>query len=795
MADKHKKAKPAHGAGSSRRIKRRLSPSAQQQGLSAEAEHVASAPQASRSRKKQRTGGVLSFFQRTPKPKSERPQKRFKWLKRCLLAFAILLVCAGAFLVIYVNSTTQNDFLWLDLEQIPYKDATVLYAKDPDETEWQVYATLPSTQYKEYIEGSRMPQQLKDAFVAIEDKDFYNHSGVSFKRTLYAFVNEAKYIFTGSYIGGDSGRRQGASTIDQQLIKNLTRDDESNSLAGYLRKVQEIWRALKLDKQYDKDTILEAYLNTISFTGNTAGVQAEAQKLFGKDADQLTLAECASLAAITRNPSRYNPVNNPEEHLNRRNYVLSEMADQGYITAQQAEEAQAEPLNLDYQGEPVREQEVTSYFTDALMESVIGELGDEYGLSRAEATHLLYNGGLRIYTTVSPTLQASMEEVMETASVYPRRTTTVNGALVDDDGEPLLDEDGNQLYGDIQITPQAAMVSLDYDGGVAAVVGGLGEKTISRGFNRGTSAVRQVGSTMKPIGPYAVAFEENRITWSSAFLDSPVGQEEDEKTGEMVDWPKNVTNTYTEKDILVKDAMARSVNTIAVRVGEVAGTRSIYNFVKNKLEITTIVRKDAKPGPMVLGSSTYGITPLEMAKAYAMFGNGGQVPEVRYFINIENGAGTVLLRGSQTSTQAISEDTAYVMNRLLRQVMIGDGTASGMSVPGDMDSVGKTGTTSDHRDHWFIGLTPYYVTASWYGYDENIELQVDSRNHPPTLAWRRVMQEGQAGLPARQFPVDSTVVEAAYCTTSGYAAGSSCPSATGYYRSDNLPKQGCPVHG
>lgn len=747
-------------------------------------------------RKKARKAKKRRAYRETPaermhrwrQERKSRPRSRKRTIGTIVVTCLALLVLLGVSLSVFWIYTTRNDDLWLDLDQIPYKNETILYYTDQQSGENHVYTTLPGTQNKEYVPPEQIPQQLRDAFVAVEDKNFYDHGGVDIPRTIYAFFNEIRYRITGS------GLRQGASTIDQQLIKNLTRDDSNSSMASYLRKLREIYRAWRLEANYSKDEILHAYLNTISFTGNTAGVQAEAKKQFGKTVDQLSLAECASLATITRNPYRYDPATNPEEHKTRRDYILGLMLEQGYIDQGRHDEAVATPVSVTGNKDPERPQYITSYFTDAVMDEVVSELVSQRGITRSEASNLLYNGGLRIYTTVVPELQESMEATMTSAWLYPRPGQQTTGGLTNDIGEVLLDDDGNQLIGEYTAYPQAAMVSLDYEGGVCAVVGGLGEKTLSRGFNRSTQANRQVGSTMKPIGPYAVAFKQNRITWSSPFYDGPVQQIEDEKTGEMIDWPSNVTNYYTEKDILVREALAHSVNTIAVRVGERAGIGNVYRFVKNDLKIPTIVGADKDAGPMVLGSSTHGISPVEMAKAYAMFGNGGYIPTVHSFSQINNGTGGTLLAKDISSEQVLDTESAYILNRLMREVVT-NGTAAGMSVPGTMDSVGKTGTTSDNRDHWFIGLTPYYVTASWYGYDENMPLTVNNSAHPPTLAWRQVMQQGQAGLPAIDFPSGGNVGVYNYCTVSGAAAGPNCPAAQGYYKNDHQPESGCPVHG
>ena len=734
------------------------------------------------------------FAQREKAPRRPRPRKKRSLKAKVVLALLLLVLLGIGSLGVYLGVSTRNDDLWLDLDQIPYKTETIIYAKEKN-GDWEEYASLPCTQNKQYVEGSLMPRYLKDAFIAVEDKDFYSHHGVNLLRTVYAALNEVKYALTGSYFGGEDGIKIGASTITQQLVKNLTRDDDDDGLAGYLRKIREIWRALRMDASYDKETILEAYLNTISFTDNTAGVAAEAEKLFGTTVDKLTLAQCASLAAITRSPARYNPVTQPEAHLERRNYVLDQMLEEGFITQQEHDAAVAEPLKITGTGrDPERDNTPTDYFTDALIEDLIADLAQQRGLSRSEATRLLYDGGLRIYATVVPTLQETMEQMLESGALYPRPGVTVTAELEDEDGNPILDENGNPKTGPVTVYPQAAMVSLNYEGELCAVVGGLGEKEISRGFNRGTQALRQVGSTMKPIGAYVLGIEENKINWSSALEDSPVRQIEDEETGEKKDWPRNFSGSYSNKDLLVADALARSINTIAVRVGERVGVGKIYRFTTKELGISSFVAADKDSGPMILGSSTTGVTPEEMAGAYSIFGSGGSFTTIHSYTSVVRGTGETLLEPKIETKQVISSDTAYIMNRLLAGVMQGAGTGAGYSVNDGMDSVGKTGTTSDNRDHWFIGLTPYYVTASWYGYDENLPLEVNYSAHPPTLAWRNVMRAAQRALPKKEFPVDDTVEQIEYCTVTGLLPGSGCPTATGYYKPDDRPVAVCPGH-
>lgn len=711
-----------------------------------------------------------------------------RWLRRAVAACCALAAAGAAALGVYLSRATANDFLWLDLEQLPHRDATVLYAQNAATGEWEEYARLESTQQKIWVDLEDIPLDMQHAFVAVEDKDFYKHSGVSWHRTIFAVLNELKRAVTGTYFGGDDGMKQGASTIDQQLIKNLTLDDDGSGLDGYLRKVREIWRALRLDAKYDKDVILEAYLNVISFTGNTAGVGAESIKLFNKPVSELSLAQCASIAAITKNPSRYDPVTHPENNIARRNYILQEMWQQGYITEEEYLAASAEPLGLSAGVVNVPETPTTSWFTDQVIEDVSDALGEKYGLDRSETTHLLYNGGLRIYTTVDADLQADMEQVMRYGGYFQRPGIPGTDYVYNEDGTRVTDENGDYVTQEVTEYPQAAMVTVDYEGRLRAVVGSLDDKTVSRAFNRGTDALRQVGSTMKPIGPYAVALQKDKIHWSTPFLDDAVELVTDEETGETTPWPANVTEVYTKENILVADAMAESVNTVAVRVGQTVGVGAIYNFVTDKLHITSFTADDRDYGPMVLGSSTYGVTPYELAGAYMIFGNGGVYTTLHSYESVQTGTGTEILVPQVESQQVIDSDTAWIMNRLLLGVMQGAGTGAGYSVPGEMESVGKTGTSSDNRDFWFVGLTPYYVTATWYGYDSGAALNVYNGTHAPARAWRAVMQRAQDGLAAKQFVQDESVVTAAYCTETGGLATDACPhTATGYYKHDALP--------
>lgn len=727
-------------------------------------------------------------------PAAKRRKKRSLPARLVMLCCA-LLACLAAWVCIDTALALRHDDLWLELEALPYRDATVLYTQNAQTGEWEEYTRLYATQQKLWVDMEEIPPDLQHAFVAVEDKNFYKHHGVAWMRTAYAVLNEGKHAVTGSYFGGADGAKQGASTITQQLVKNLTLDDSADGTAGYLRKVREITRALILDKKYSKDEILEAYLNVVGLTGNTAGVQAESYKLFNKPVSQLTLPQCASLAAITKNPSRYNPVTHPEANLQRRNYILQLMCEQGYISEAQRDEAMAAPLGLQEGIAPMRQNGVTSYFTDEVLREVTDDLTQEYGITRQQAAWLLYNGGLRIYTTVDAPLQSAMESAVQNGGAFRQSGLGVpsTAAVYNADGTVQTDENGQPVREPVTEYPQAAMVSVDYSGALKACVGGIGPKTVSRGFNRATQAQRQVGSTMKPIGAYVLALENNRIHWSSMFLDAPTRMVKDEKTGQETEWPANFSKTYSNQNMTVEYAFAHSINTVAVRVGQRAGVGRIYRFVRNTLGITGFTAQDKDEGPMILGSSTYGVTPYELAGAYMMFGSGGTVSTLHSYTQVQNGCGTALLQKQVQTKQAVSPGAAYVTNRLL-QTVVQYGTAAGYSVNDGMESVGKTGTSSDNRDFWFVGLTPYYCTAVWYGYDSGFALNNAGGTSAAAAAWQRVMRASQGGLPHKEFAAEPTVVQVQYCTQTGQTAGAGCPQTrTGYYLSDNIPPA-CTAH-
>ena len=447
----------------------------------------------------------------------------------CLGIMAGSLVAVGA--VYYVVQATANDGDLLDLDNIELSQSSVVMATDPDTGAQVEYATLRSSNsHRVWADLEQIPTNLQYAFICTEDKDFYNEPGVNFKRTIGAMVNE--------YLLPIYSSKQGASTLEQQLIKNLTDDKSASGIEGALRKLREIYRALCLSRSYSKETILEAYLNTISFTGTIQGVQTAANEYFNKDVSQLTLWECATIASITKNPTNYNPYTNPENLINRRNFLMYNMWQQGVISEEDYRNAAAQPLVLAEEEDTKKNSSVTSYFTDALFTELVQDIMDKENISESEAQKLLYTGGFTVESTVNTKVQSAMENLMLNTddAYFPAGWHEEEVTSISDDDVQVMNEDGTPktrtgddgtVYYYRNVRTQAAMVTLDYDGNVIAIVGGLGEKNKSLSLNRAYSVTRQTGSTIKPIGAYALGVEYGLVNWSTMLNNSPLYQKQD----------------------------------------------------------------------------------------------------------------------------------------------------------------------------------------------------------------------------------------------------------------------------
>ena len=714
-----------------------------------------------------------------------------RFIASCLCVCIILGSVAAVAVSLYVVKETQGDSDLLDLTQLELAYTTIIYSQqinDQGQPEWVEYQRLQSPEENRIWKPlNEISPYIQHAFVAVEDENFYTHPGFSFKRTVLAAINEVFRKLTGSYL---TGSQLGASTIEQQLIKNITGEDESSGIEGYARKVKEIFRAIALDNRFSKEEILEAYLNTIGLTGNTAGVEAGANQYFGKSAADVTIAEAASIAAITKNPSRFNPYTNPEEHLKRRDDIILFMQQQGYITQAEAEAAWATPLNLVEKttDENAAVQTDYSWFTDYLIEEVIADLVEANPLNRDDwnreaANDYLHNGGLRIYATVDPEVQSVMENVWLEGKYWEPMPIENYDDPNDPDDTPRT------------ITTQAAGVVINYKGELVGVAGGLGRKTENRGFNRGTGMTRQVGSTMKAVAAYPLGIDMDLINYSSVLMDDyfPIP---DGKGGTRTDWPSNWSGRYSHSMTTVYEALKQSLNTVAVRVGDWVTPRTMFEFARETLGITTLdENSDIDLAPMVLGATTTGLSPYELAGAYMMYGDGGRMTSLHSYTSVRDYQGNEILEKDIVTTQAIGEDTAYIMNRLLHSVLFDrGGTAYGIHPDANvMDSIGKTGTTNDNKDVWFVGLTPKYVMATWYGYDQNEPMddynsyyiyknKGSQKGHPGASAFAEVMDTVQADDEIVTWDMPETVEKGAFCTISGDIPTDGCPRGTGYYK-------------
>lgn len=764
--------------------------------------------------------------------KSPRPPKKGHPVLRFIGRTIVTMFCVGIMLgsalavgaVYYVVQATANDGDLLNLDNIELSQSSVVMATDRQTGAQVEYAVLRSSNsHRVWADLEQIPRNLQYAFICTEDKDFYTEPGVNFKRTIGAMINE--------YILPIYSSKQGASTIEQQLIKNLTDDDSSSGIQGALRKLREIYRALCLSRAYSKETILEAYLNTISFTGTIQGVQTAANEYFNKDVSQLTLWECATIASITKNPTNYNPYTNPENLINRRNFLMYNMWQQGIITEQEYRDAAAQPLVLaEEDASRNKAASTTSYFTDALFNEVVKDIMVKENVEESVAQKMLYSGGLTIEATVDPKLQRTMEQLMrnEGDAYFPAGWHEEEVTSISEDDQQVFNEDGTPktrtaedgtVYYYRNVRTQAAMVTLDYDGNVLAMVGGLGEKTKSLSLNRAYDVTRQTGSAIKPIGAYALGIEYGLVNWSTMLNNSPLYLKQDmiirdedycRRNGLMGmsdkqlkaypnawrSWPKNYGNNYGDNtDVPLWNGLARSLNTIAIRVGDLVGANNIFQFAYNTLQLDTLdPTNDVGLAQMVMGSQTRGVTPMALAAAFQIFYDG-QYTTPHLYTRVLDRDGNIYLEDNSTSYQALTPQTAYVMNRLLKNVLYSNvGTAGGRYPNSNgMESFGKTGTASDERDLWFVGGTPYYVTAVWWGYDAPYDMtktlsKSQAKTRTCVAAWKAFMEQAQADLPYKAFPKSDGVVERSYCTQSGLLASGSCPStAVGFYRADDLP--------
>ncbi|MCF6097026.1 penicillin-binding protein 1A [Thermovorax subterraneus] len=678
------------------------------------------------------------------------PRKRKLFLAKSLIPFLIfvfLLSCGSALglFLYYVKDTPP-----FDPQKLKPSETSIVY-----DSKGNVIAELHGGQNRIPVPLDEIPEHLKEAFIAIEDKNFYKHKGINFKSLIGAVWTD---IVTGGY-------RRGASTITQQLVKNVFLTHEKT----LKRKAQEAWLAIQVERHFTKDQILEFYLNHIYFGHSAYGVEAAAQTFFGKSVKDLTLAESAMLAGITKGPSIYSPYINFERAKERQAIVLNEMVDMGFITKEEAEKAKKEEIKL-VGLENAKADYKAPYFTDFVITQLAEDLQKELGLTESEAYEKIYNGGLRIYTTVDLEIQEAAEK-----------------ALADPKNYPYTKKDNNGIP-----QPQAAVVVIDpHTGYIKALVGGR-EHYKKLGLNRASQSYRQPGSAFKPIVVYTAAIDMG-YTAASVIDDSPVS---------YGNWsPQNYTRDFKGLTTIRK-AIADSVNVVAVKVLEKIGVDRGIEYAQ-KLGIKSLVlegRKNDRQLSIALGGLTKGVSPLELASAYGTLANQGIHVEPIAILKVVDKNGRTLLEHTPTKWTAVSPQVAFIMTDMMRSV-ITEGTAKRLA-DFPFPVAGKTGTTSDNKDVWFVGYTPHLVAAVWMGHDEPTPMKGVAGGYQPALIWKQIMTIAHKKLPKVGFPKPAGIEgPIAVCQDSGKIPTELCnndPRGSRiryeYFIKGTEPSEFCDVH-
>lgn len=714
----------------------------------------------------------------SPAPRPRRKHKKSTgrrvagWIGKVLGTLLLIGICTGAIMacyaVVYVKAIIlpQAKETLSSIQLFDVNQSSTMYYTDQETGELVEMRTLYGEENRVWVDYEDIPEDLINATVAIEDKRFYKHSGVDWIRTAKGVL----LMFTGADI-------QGGSTITQQLIKNMTEYDD----VTVKRKVLEIFTALEFEKTHSKEEILEWYLNYIYLGEGCNGVYTAALNYFGKELQNLTLAECASLISITNNPSVYNPYRNPDANLYRRNLCLDLMADpeQGFISQEECDAAKAESLTLNRAAGSSVEQDPFTWYEDQVINDVINDLIEEYGVSKEVATNLIYRGGLHIETCYDPDVQAYVDAVYQDRSVLELDSKT-----------------GQEI--------QSAITVIDNrTGNVVALAGGIGEKTESRIWNRATDTIRPPGSSIKPLAVYSPALDMGLVTPATVFDDTPI-----DLNGSA--WPKNSYNYYKGLTT-VYEALEDSVNTIAVKVLRDLVTPSLsYQFLEEKFGISSLepgrtvngeIKTDNALAPLALGGLTDGVSTYEMAAAYATFANNGMYKQPRTYLKVTavdtNGKETVLLENTTSAEAVLKESTVYYMNTMLQNV-IKNGTGHDANFSG-MTIAGKTGTTTSNNDKWFVGYSPYYTAAVWVGYDQ--QERIPSNSYLAAQMWRKVMEPLHSGLENVGFQTPDNLVTQTICLDSGLIATDACKldprggrTMTMSFVSGDQPREYCTVH-
>ena len=624
----------------------------------------------------------------------------FKVFGSILLIFIItgmLFACVFAYYV----KTCLTPNLDLSLDDYKLNQSSTIYYQDAG-GEWRELSTLSGKQKRVWVDYGDIPWYMEKAVVAIEDKRFYDHKGVDWYRTSGAFVKMFATM-QNSY---------GGSTITQQLIKNLTGQDQ----VTVQRKLTEIFGALELEKRYDKQEIIEWYLNAVYFGEGCYGVQTAAQTYFGKDVKDLSLAECAAIVGITNKPTYYDPFYNEENNKERQETILREMYEQGYIDYQMYKEAVEEPLVFTHSAEEETTQRIYSYYEEVVIADVINDLMERKGISRETAQTLVYNGGYKIYCCVDVSVQSAIDAVYTDLTAIPRASRD-------------------------QQLQSAIVVMNPYDGRILGLAGGVGVKDRNFPLNRATGTYRSPGSSIKPLASYGPAVDTGLIT-PNTLVNDQAGMH---LSG--TNWfPANDSNIYYGT-VTIYQALQYSLNTVAAQIVDKLGPQTSYNYLTTKLGFTSLVPADADYAPMALGQLTNGVTVREMAQAYCAFVNDGIFTYGRTYSLVTDFDGNTVIDNSPTTISAFKPNTAYTMTYMMQNA-VENGTGREARLY-NMPVAGKTGTSGDYKDRWFCGVTPYYVAAVWTGFDTPATINVSG--NPAAQLWKKVMQPLHDGLEYKAF--------------------------------------------
>lgn len=687
---------------------------------------------------------------------SESGAKRFfKGLCKFLLtAFTICFVAlfiAGISLSIYIF-TLASEPTGIDLKAKSLNQTSFIYIKDDKTGEFKEYQTLYSTENRIWVDNQDIPQAMKDAVVAIEDKRFYEHNGVDWARTLSAVVNLAT--------GEDT---YGGSTITQQLIKNITDDNE----VSINRKLREICKALKLEDEYTKDQILEAYLNVVNFGNNCQGVESAAQLYFDKSIKDCSIAECAAIAGITQNPSLWNPLVYPDNNKQRREIVINEMYDQGKITKSEYDNAMKESANMTFVGfKNTKEDDddndyVQNWYIDQVFYDLREDLALYYNISEEAASEKLYTEGLKIYCAMDEKMQSYMEEAAQSI-------------------------DKSYDY-DLQI----GSVLMGFDGRVIATVGSSKKKTQALEWDRATHSKLQPGSSIKPVIVYPYAIDNKLLYYSSVVKDEPVDNWKDEN-GQLVSGPNNAYYGY-KGDMLLPDAIEWSSNATAVQTMNLIGGPSVaYEQAVTKMGFKSLSEQDTQnTGALSMGGMNGGVSVREMAASYNYLGNGGLYYEPYTYYYVTDSEDNIIIDNREAvPKQAYSAETASIMNRLLSYNVTNSAhTNAQYARISGWDIIGKTGTTDDDKDSWFCGLSPYATMATWCGFDQPASI---SNTSTSARFFSNVMAKYLEDKEQKEYNLSPNLVEAQYNPYNGLIVTTDSPMGKyiGYYTEDNMPAMG-----